>query len=162
MTLEFRVIGVAQQMGSKRAFVPRGWTRPVITDTNRNLKSWQTLVAEQASYAIQRLPASERTLLLGPVRLTVAFYFPRPKSLPRRVLAHTKAPDLDKAVRGASDALSRIVFHDDAQIVDLIAMKRYALPGESPHAVIRVEPADGVVPLAHDQPLFAALAQGPG
>jgi Holliday junction resolvase RusA-like endonuclease len=157
MTLEFRVVGVAQQMGSKRAFVPRGWTRPVITDTNRNLKSWQVLVAEAASYAIQRLPASEQTLLLGAVRLTVAFYFPRPKSLPRRVLAHTKAPDLDKAVRGASDALSRIVFHDDAQIVDLIAMKRYAAPGESPHAVIRVEPADGVVPLAQDQPLFAEV-----
>ncbi len=157
MTLEFRVIGVAQQMGSKRAFVPKGWTRPVITDTNRNLKSWQILVAEAASYAIQRLPAGEQTLLLGAVRLTVAFYFPRPKSLPRRVLAHTKAPDLDKAVRGASDALTRIVFHDDAQIVDLIAMKRYAAPGESPHAVIRVEPADGVVPLAQDQPLFAEV-----
>jgi hypothetical protein len=46
------------------------------------------------------------------------------------------------------------VFQDDSQIVDLIAMKRYAAPGESPHALIRVEPAAGVVPLAHDQPLF--------
>jgi Holliday junction resolvase RusA-like endonuclease len=155
MILEFRVIGVAQQMGSKRAFTPKGWTRPIITDSNRNLKSWQTLVAEGASYALQALPGSERHLLMDGVRLTVAFYLPRPKSLPRRVMAHTKAPDLDKLVRSTADAIARIVFQDDAQIVDLIAMKRYALPGEAPHAVIRVEPADGVVPLAHDQPLFA-------
>jgi hypothetical protein len=93
MTLEFRVVGVAQQMGSKRAFVPRGWTRPVITDSNRNLKSWQTLVAEGASHAIQRL-SHDAQVCTGGVRLTIAFYLPRPKSLPRRVLAHVKAPDL--------------------------------------------------------------------
>jgi hypothetical protein len=94
LTLEFRVIGVAQQMGSKRAFIPRGWSRAIITDSNRNLKSWQTLVAEAASYALQALPSAERQLLTDGVRLTVAFYLPRPKSLPRRVLAHVKAPDL--------------------------------------------------------------------
>lgn len=158
MTLEFRVIGVAQQMGSKRAFVPRGWTRPIITDTNRNLKSWQTLVAEGASHAIQQLPASERTLLMEGVRLTVAFYLPRPKSLPRRVTAHTKAPDVDKLARSLGDALTRIVYQDDAQIVDLIAMKRYAPLGQSPYVDVRVESTAGVVPLAHDHPLFE-LAQ---
>jgi crossover junction endodeoxyribonuclease RusA len=157
MTLEFRVIGVAQQMGSKRAFVPKGWTRPIITDSNRNLKSWQTLVAEGASYALQALPSAERQVLTDGVRLTVAFYLPRPKSLPRRILAHTKAPDLDKLVRSTADAIARIVFQDDAQIVDLLAIKRYAAPAEAPHAVIRVEAADGVVPLAHDQPLFEAV-----
>ena len=155
MTLEFRVIGVAQQMGSKRAFMPHGWSRPILTDTNRNLKSWQVLVAEGASHAIQRLEAPQ--ICVGGVRLTIAFYLPRPKSLPRRIMSHVKAPDLDKLVRATADALSRIVFEDDAQIVDLIAMKRYAMPGEAPHAVIRVEPTDGVVPLAQDQPLFAEV-----
>lgn len=92
--LEFRVYGVAQQMGSKRAFTPKGWTRPIITDSNRNLKSWQVLVAERAQRALEELPIAERTLLEDGVRLTVAFYFPRPKSLPRRVTAHVKAPDL--------------------------------------------------------------------
>jgi Holliday junction resolvase RusA-like endonuclease len=158
MTLEFRVYGVAQQMGSKRAFVPKGWTRPIITDSNRNLKSWQLLVSEAAGQAILQLPATERTLLLEGVRLTAAFYFPRPKSLPKRAMAHCKAPDLDKAIRGLSDALSHVVFRDDAQIVDLVAMKRYAAPGELPHVDIRVEPSAGIVPLAVDQPLFAGRA----
>lgn len=160
MTLEFRVYGVAQPMGSKRAFVPKGWTRPIITDTNRNLKSWQQLVAEQAAHAITVLPAAERAILDAGVRLTVAFYLPRPKSLPKRVTAHTKAPDLDKAVRGLCDALTRVVFQDDAQICDLIAMKRYAAPGAIPHVEIRVEPSAGVVPLATDQPLFTTGKAG--
>lgn len=154
MTLAFRVYGVAQGMGSKRAFVPKGWTRPIITDSNRNLKSWQQLVTESAAEAILALPPAERTLLLEGVRLTVAFYLPRPKTLPKRVTAHTKAPDLDKLVRGLSDALTRVVFRDDAQICDLIAMKRYAAAGAIPHVEIRVEPSAGVVPLATDQPLF--------
>ena len=154
MTLEFRVIGVAQSMGSKRAFVPRGWTRPVITDSNRNLKSWQVLVAEAASQAIQRLPAAERELLADGVRLTVAFYLPRPKTLPKRVTAHTKAPDCSKFVRGLEDALTAVAYRDDAQICDLIATKRYAPPGAIPYVDIRVEPSAGVVPLAIDQPLF--------
>lgn len=155
MTLEFRIIGVAQQMGSKRAFVPKGWSRPIITDSNRNLKSWQQLVAEGASHAIQQLPKTERSLLEDGVRLTVAFYLPRPKSLPRRVTAHTKAPDLDKYVRGIQDALTRVVFRDDSQVVDLVAMKRYAAPGESPYVEVRVEPTAGTVALAREQPLFA-------
>lgn len=154
MILEFRVYGVAQQMGSKRAFVPKGRVWPVITDSNRNLKAWQVLVSQRAQDAIAQLPASERELLTDGVRVTIAFYLPRPKSLPKRVTAHTKAPDLDKCVRGLNDALSRVVFHDDAQVVDLVAMKRYAAPGELPHVDIRVEPSAGVVPLPVDQPLF--------
>lgn len=154
MTLEFRVYGVAQGMGSKRAFVPKGWTRPIVTDTNRNLKSWQQLVTESAAAAILTLPTTERTQLLEGVRLTVAFYLARPKTLPKRVTAHTKAPDLDKIIRGLADALTRVVFRDDAQICDLIAMKRYAPTGAIPYVDVRVEPSAGVVPLATDQPLF--------
>lgn len=154
MTLAFRVYGVAQPMGSKRAFVPRGWTRPIVTDSNRNLKSWQQLVTESAAAAILALPVADRALLADGVRLTVAFYLPRPKGLAKRITAHTKAPDLDKIVRGLGDALTQVVYHDDAQIVDLIAMKRYAPPGAIPCMEIRVESSAGVVPLATDQPLF--------
>jgi crossover junction endodeoxyribonuclease RusA len=152
MTLEFSVYGVAQPMGSKRAFIPKGWTRPVLTDTNKSLKSWQVLVSEAASAALHRMPAADRTLLLDGVRLTIAFHFPRPVSLPKRTTVHTKKPDLDKVVRGIGDALSRIVFRDDSQIIDLIAMKRYAPPGKPPHVDIRVEPSAGVEPV--EMPLF--------
>jgi crossover junction endodeoxyribonuclease RusA len=155
VTLEFRVFGVAQQMGSKRAFVPKGWSRPIVTDSNRHLKMWQLLVSEATSAAIAQLPAAERQLMRDGVRLSIAFYLPRPQSLPRRVTAHTKAPDVDKLVRALGDALSGVAFRDDAQIVDLIAMKRYTPDGEIPHVDIRVEPSAGVVPVPVDVPLFA-------
>lgn len=161
MRLTFRVIGVAQQMGSKRAFIPKGWTRAIVTDTNRNLKGWQQLVAEAASHAIQELSASDRGLLLEGVRLTLTVFLPRPKSLPRRVTAHLKAPDLDKLVRSIQDALIRVVFRDDAQIVDLVAMKRYAAPGEVPHVDIRVEPSAGLVPIRWTQSLFEFVPAPP-
>jgi Holliday junction resolvase RusA-like endonuclease len=154
MTLEFRVYGVAQQMGSKRAFVPKGWTRPIITDSNRSLKSWQVLVSEAASTALQALPPAERALLADGVRLTVAFYLPRPKTLPKRVTAHTKAPDCSKLVRSLEDALTAVVYRDDAQVCDLIAMKRYAPPGAIPYVDVRVEPSAGVLPVPQNLPLF--------
>lgn len=159
MRLHFTVNGVAQQMGSKRAFVPKGWTRPIVTDSNRNLKSWQVIVSEGANHALQHLPPGERALLLEGVRLAVVFYLPRPKALPRRVTAHTKAPDLDKFVRSVQDALTGVVYRDDAQVVDLLAAKRYAAPGEVPHVDICVEPCAGVGPVPHDQPLLARWAE---
>ena len=109
--LAFRVYGVAQGMGSKRAFVPKGWTRPIITDTNRSLKAWQSLVAEAAGRAIHERTDEGRspwTFLEGPIRLSLAFYFPRPKSLPKRVVANTKVVDVDKCARAIGDALSGV------------------------------------------------------
>jgi Holliday junction resolvase RusA-like endonuclease len=93
-------------------------------------------------------------LLVGAVRVTMAVYLPRPKSLPRKVVAHTKAPDLDKLVRGTADALSKIVFRDDSQVVDLVAMKRYAGEGCVPRVTIRVETTAGAGVLASQQALF--------
>lgn len=55
--------------------------------------------------------------------------------------------------------MTNVVYRDDAQIVDVIAMKRYAKPGELPHVDIRVEPSAGVVLLATDQPLFTEGAR---
>lgn len=152
--LTFRVVGIAQSMGSKRAFVPKGWTRPVITDSNRNLKAWQSLVAHAAGEAVQGCDGWQ--ILDGPVRLSVAFYLPRPKGLPKRTIAHTKAPDVSKLVRSTEDALSGIVYRDDSQIVEVLAGKFYAAEGDVPHCDVRVETTDGGRPLEwHAAPLFA-------
>jgi crossover junction endodeoxyribonuclease RusA len=152
MRLEFTVYGVAQPMGTKRAFMPKGWTRPILTDSNRSLKSWQLLVREAANAAIHQLPAHERGLLLGGVRLTLACYLPRPQLLPKRVTAHTKAPDLDKLTRGLADALTQVVYRDDSQIVELVASKHYAPSGDVPHMDIKVE---AVEEIPRAVPLFA-------
>jgi Holliday junction resolvase RusA-like endonuclease len=142
--LQFRVNGIAQQAGSKRAFVPKGWTRPIITDTNKNLKTWQQLVADVAHHELLQRPVIERGQWRDGVRLGVVFYLPRPVSLPRRVVAHVKKPDLDKLIRSVQDALAGVLYRDDAQIVDLVARKRYAAESDVPHVDIRLEPSAGV------------------
>lgn len=143
--IAFTVVGIASGMGSKRAFVPKGWTRPIVTDTNRNLRSWQALVADAAARAITERP--EWQILDGAVRLSIAFYLPRPKSLAKKVTAHTKAPDCSKLLRSTEDAMSGIVYRDDAQIVEIVAGKYYTGANDSPHVNIRVEPTSAIAPV---------------
>lgn len=148
MTLAFTVYGVAVPKGSTRAFVPKGWTRPIITDTNRNTNSWAQLVAEGASRAIA--DADHFEILRDAVRLTVGFYLPRPKKYQRRGLpvAHLKKPDVDKLVRGVLDALTSVAWLDDSQVVELVAVKQYADVDDPPRVTILVEATAGVRPLA--------------
>jgi Holliday junction resolvase RusA-like endonuclease len=121
---------------------------PIVTDSNRSVKSWSQLVAEGADRALAALPASERAVLEGPVRLTIAFYLPRPKKFQRRGVnpAHLTAPDWDKLSRGVSDALTHVVYRDDKQVVEAVIGKFYAGVDETPRVEIRVESTAGVVP----------------
>lgn len=158
--VRFTVYGDAQPQGSVKAFTPRGWSRPILTSDNPALKSWRQLVADAANHALGQLAPGDRALLLEGVRVSIAFYLPRPKSLPKRCTAHTKKPDVDKLVRSVCDSLSSVVFRDDAQVCELVAVKHYAAPGVSPHVTICVEPTAGVEPvwIAGTAPLFALEA----
>lgn len=156
--LAFVVYGEAQPQGSARAFVPKGWNRAVVTSDNPNLKNWRQLVAEAANRALGNRPTAE--LFLEGVRLTIAFYLPRPKSLPKRQTAHTKKPDIDKLVRAICDALSQLVFRDDSQVCELVTAKHYAAEGQPPHVEIRVEATAATQPIhvpAAPMPLFAEV-----
>jgi hypothetical protein len=169
--LSFRVYGTASGMGSKRAFTPKGWNRAIVTDSNRSLKSWQQLVREAASDAIRQTQTRDRSppntggawrLLDAPVRLLIAFYFTRPKSLPKRIVANTRSVDVDKCARAIADALTGIVYRDDVLVCELIAGKYYAAEGEVPHVDVRVEPTVGLRPAEwsvaaplFQEPLFA-------
>lgn len=140
----FQVIGIAQPKGSTRAFLPKGWTRPIVTTDNPKSKGWQQLVAEQAQ------TIARDGLLVGPVVLTVTFHLPRPQSLPKRVVHHTKKPDLDKLVRSTKDALKGVLYGDDAQVVDLHARKTYAAIAAAPCARITLEEAVAPDPVQAD------------
>lgn len=163
MVLTFTVYGVAQPKGNMRAIHIPGMKFPIVTETNRSVKSWSQLVAEGANRAIGQLPPGERGLLLGPVRLTIGFFLPCPKKFqPKRrrgiPVAHLTAPDLDKLARGIGDSLTKVVYRDDAQVVEAVIGKFYAGVDELPHVNIRVEPTAGVQPIAvapAPLPLFA-------
>ena len=141
----FEVFGIAQAKGNARAFVPKSWAtkaaaegkapRAVVTLDHAKSKGWEQLVKEQA----QTVAAGG--VFIGPVVLTVTFRLPRPQSLPKRCLHHTKKPDVDKLVRATNDALTGVLYIDDSQIVDLHARKCYAAIGATPSAHITVEEA---------------------
>lgn len=140
-TLRFTVPGVAQTKGSTRAFVPKGWTRPIITNDNPKAKGWQQLIAEHATKALA--DSKMQPFADCPVLLDVWFYLPRPQKFTTKKYAdvdvpHTTKPDADKLARVVKDALSRVVYPDDSRVVDVYLHKRYCAAGELPRAVITV------------------------
>ena len=146
-SVTFRVVGIAQPKGSTRAFVPKGWTRPIITTDNPKSKGWQQLVAEQAQ------SVASDGMFLGPVMLSVVFHLPRPQSLPRSVRHHVKKPDVSKLARSLEDALTGVLYRDDAQIVRLNVAKLYTAIGAAPCAVVTLTEA------AAPEPVQASLPQ---
>lgn len=140
--IAFTVFGVAGPAGSHKAFMPKGAKYPIITDSNRNLRSWQQLVADAAGRAIAESP--DFAIMGGAVRLSLQFFLPRPKSLKRRAEPHLKKPDCSKLVRATEDALSGLCFRDDAQVVELFATKAYTGVTAAPHVRVRVEATSGI------------------
>ncbi len=134
--IKFYAPGKAQPQGSIRAFIPRGWKRPILTSDNPNLKAWRNTVA-----AIARTVAPS-TPFTGAVEMTVCFELPRPKSLPKRVVHCTKKPDVDKCLRGILDALTGIIYADDSQVIYVAARKRYAVPERGPGVYVTVSTVD--------------------
>ena len=127
-SVTFDVIGKPEPKGSARAFVPLAWAktavaqqqqpRAVVTSDNPRVKVWEAQVAAAA-----RLVTREK--FLGPVTLTALFHLKAPKRL-RLLAPHTTIPDLSKLIRSTEDALTGILFVDDAQIVAVFAKKVYA------------------------------------
>jgi Holliday junction resolvase RusA-like endonuclease len=162
VTLAFKVFGVALAKGNLKPFIPKGMKFPILTESNRNVRSWQQLVSEGASHALQELPESERMLLTHGVRLTVRFFLPRPKKYAKRgvFVPHCTAPDVDKLARAIGDALTNVAYHDDRQVTELVAGKYYAEVGAPAYVDIRVEAAPGnpIAVIASDLPLFAGVS----
>ncbi len=112
------VEGIPVPQGSMKGYV-RG-NRAILTSDNPKLKNWRKSITFAASQA--NIPKLE-----GPVRGRVAFFLPRPKSAPKRVIFPVKKPDLDKLVRAVGDGLSDAgVWGDDSQVVDWMISKRFA------------------------------------
>lgn len=158
--LRFTVPGVAQTKGSTKAFIPKGWARAILTNDNPKAKAWASLIAEQAANALAA--AQLQPFAAGAVVLDAWFYLPRPAKFLTRKYAHVDVPhitrpDGDKLLRCAKDALSRVVWHDDSQVIDAYVHKRYVREGEIPRAeiTVRAVTCDLPKPMMHsDTPLL--------
>jgi crossover junction endodeoxyribonuclease RusA len=129
--IEFYVEGRPAPQGSKRAF-PNGG----MIEMSRYVGPWRNAVAVAAYNATRgQDPLDE------PVRLRVAFYLARPKrsKFPTRPAV---TPDLSKLVRATEDALTGLVWADDARVVSCLSEKFWADDRE-PGAFIRVATIEG-------------------
>jgi len=116
------VPGEPAPKGSTRAFVIGG--RAVTTNANKNTKPWE---AQVAFFVREHIGTEVMFPKPGAVRLELLFIMRRPSGEPKRMTRdHTRKPDLDKLCRAVIDALTGLVYTDDAQIINLMAFKRTA------------------------------------
>ncbi|GIG63672.1 hypothetical protein Lfu02_80440 [Longispora fulva] len=104
-----------------------------LVDSSRRLRPWRQLVTAAAREALRVSGQTEPHL--GPVQVLAVLTVPKPKSAPKRIQTWpSKRPDVDKLARAILDALTDAgVWHDDAQVVELTAVKVY--PDEHPLAL---------------------------
>lgn len=132
-SVAFTVIGKPEPRGSKNAFRTKSG-RMVVSDNNPNSGPWMGVVAAAASAEM-----GEASLLDGALGLVVVFTVRRPqghfgsgknadKLKPSAPPFPTTRPDTTKLLRGVEDALSGVVWRDDAQVVEQTATKRYGAP----------------------------------
>lgn len=141
MTVE----GHPEPAGSKRAMpiyagkagaktlVMRGKSPMIaVMDANPRSAQWKKDVAWVAKSIYREPPAT------GPLAVRMVFYRERPKGHTnskgdlnkqgRSMPYPTPKPDVLKLARGVEDALTGIVWEDDAQIVEEHISKRYGIP----------------------------------
>lgn len=141
--LTFFVPGVAKPAGSKRGFYAPKLGRVLIVDDCKKSRDWKGDVKYAAMQAM-----AGRAPVAHAVMLTVSFAMPRPKShyrtgrhagslRPDAPKWCTTKPDATKLLRCVEDAMTGVVWRDDAQVCFQIVEKKY---DENPGAAIDVEP----------------------
>lgn len=159
MPLLVRIEGLPRPGGSKKGFLVGGRIR--IVDAAKGNARWKQLVRDQARLQHAGGP------LLGPLRVWACLLLPRPKGhfgsgrnagqlKPSAPVAPDVRPDLTKLWRSTEDALSGILWKDDAQIIEVHKTKAYGSPG----VLIAVQRVPGGWSAADGLPRWARPALG--
>lgn len=140
--IEFTIPGQPVAKGRPK-FARRG--AHVAAYTPAKTASYESLVKLAAT---QAMVMAERTPTKSPVHLSVSLRLQVPASWSKKrramalagVICATKKPDADNVLKGIKDGCNGIVWRDDAQVVEILLIKRYA---EVPCAVVMVRELAG-------------------
>lgn len=148
--IAFTVLGAPVAQGSMKAFVPKGWSRPIITgDNGPAIRSWRQAVVD----AVVPLLGGAQPIAGVGVEVEAVFFVPRAKSAPRSDTVPAKKPDVDKLLRALLDALTVAgVWRDDAVVVAARARKAYAGGIQDPKGPAGLARTDVRIVLAQAQP----------
>ncbi len=124
---------------------PVGKQRPRVTRhgtyTPQKTAGYEKLVRD--IYKINRFPKLE-----GYLSMSVSAYYPIPKSTSKKkkdmmlkgILLPDKKPDVDNVLKCICDALNKVAYDDDKQIISMNIVKYYS---ENPCVVIRLDKVYG-------------------
>lgn len=143
--LMFHTYGTPTPQGSKKGFVLKGTNRTRIVDANAaKLAPWREAVKNDAVKAM-----GSPLMLDEPLQVELHFTLSRPAAAPKRLRTFPRRkPDIDKLVRSILDSLSDAgAYHDDSQVISLMATKHYPGEGEgalsAPGVFVLVRTLDG-------------------
>ena len=109
--ISFRVNGLPVPQGSMKVINGR-----VLHSQGSALAVWRSMIGWEAKLA-------KATPHEYPVKITINFIMPRPKTVKRPY--PSVAPDLDKLIRAVLDGLTGIAYDDDSQVVEIHSRKIY-------------------------------------
>ncbi len=134
----FVVFGIPKAQPRPQAFVNKKTGHASVYDPG-SAAEWKSEVRCAALEFTPKLP------FLGPLRVSIDFFLPRPKRLYRKkdppgLILHTAKPDLDNLVKAVYDALTRVgMWRDDSQVCAGPPRKFYHAKSGRPGARITIE-----------------------
>jgi len=122
--IEYEIVAIPRPQGSKR-HIGRG----IMVESSKHIKNWRAFARLKAEEAMKGHSLIDKP---NAVFVIVIFYFDRPKKhflksglRKDAPLYHTGTPDADKLQRALFDSMTGIVFHDDSQVANVVALKLY-------------------------------------
>ena len=156
MEISFAIDSVPEPQGSVKAFIMEGrvdprnpctedgkpiWVtkpRSILTSDNPDLKAFRRHISSEAHNALVRAKVPKP--MAGkhvPVEVGIRFTFVKPPSVSAKRTQMVVRPDVDKLARATMDAMTGVLFEDDAQVVEISARKQYG-PRERVEVRVRV------------------------
>ena len=126
---------------------PRHQQRHRHTNTGGFVRTYDPSSKDKSDFLIQAKYYAPKIAYTGVIYLTAWFCMKRPKSHygtgknQRKLKSsapfwHTSKPDVDNLLKFVMDALNKVFWKDDSQVVSVIAQKRY---DEKPRTIIQID-----------------------
>lgn len=111
--------------------VPKG--RPRVAVRDGKVRTYTPERTQEAQDTLIGLIYKHRDKMFAPyvpVRLSITFYRQRSKWSPKSDILPARKPDLVNFLSLAADAMTKLLYDDDAQITDIRAKKRWSKNGQ--------------------------------
>lgn len=131
MAITIIAYGIPAPQGSKKFVGMAKSGRGIMIESSKKVRPWRQDVKHAALQLREGQPP-----IAGPVRVSMVFTLPKPKSAPKRRRTYPdRTPDLSKLARSTEDALTDAgIWEDDARVIEYTRLAK-VFPGEDPEAL---------------------------